>query len=340
MIFARKIKVVNKYNNYNNIIFLIFFIQFILSCKDNNYIQFNEKGIYGAFFNDKYQKQFIGNGKGELFIVDNDFKIVDKKQFAYGPVATCISSPDNNYMINTSGDGTLYIWKVYKDSLILFYKNKIHNSASMTCLFSPLMNYAVSTGHDSTVVVLDWKNKYVSHQLKSPHGTIRFAWFTYDDKFLLWADDKGYFYKTFIETSKTQVYKITNCAINCIVTTLDNSEILTATDNGNMYVLDFSSLKIKQCLSSHNGAAFVAEYYNPNRTKIASSGYDGYLTFWKKNKKGQYHLLNKIKAHDSPCCTLYYNDDCTQLLSGGQDGYIKLWDSKSLKLLKSKYIYE
>lgn len=313
-------------------------MQFLLfSCKNSKNIEFNENGIYGAFFNDKYQHYFVGNGKGELLVLDYNFNFIEKKQFAYGPVATCISSPNNDYMINTSGDGTLYIWKVTKDSLSIYYKEKIHNSASMTCLFSPLMNYAVSTGHDSAVVVLDWKNKSVIRKLRSNYGTIRFAWFSYDDKYLLWADDKGYFYKTETNTWDTKQKKITNAAINCMVTNLDNSEIVCAAENGNIYLLNFINLEIMQEFKAHQGSAFVAELYDCERKKISTSGYDGYLTFWEKDSKGIYKYVKKIKAHKSPCCTLYYNDDCTKLLSGGQDGWIKLWNTNG-KLLNYRKI--
>ncbi|MCB9211718.1 MAG: hypothetical protein H6609_20335 [Ignavibacteriales bacterium] len=321
--------------------FICFFIfqSLFYSCKNNKNIDFNENGIYGAFFNDKYQKYFVGNGKGELFTFDYNLKLIDKKQFAYGPVATCISSSDNEYMINTSGDGTLYIWKVYQGSLSIYYKSKLHNSASMTCLFSPQMNYAVSTGHDSSVVVLDWKNKQILNRLKSPYGTIRFAWISYDDQYLIWADDNGYLFNTSIKTWKTIEKKVSHFAINCMVTNLNNSEIIIADEDGSIGILDFNTLNTKEKLKAHHGSAFVGELYDKDRLKIATSGNDGYLTFWAR-ENNKYKLQKKIKAHNSPCCTLYYNDNCTQLLSGGQDGYIKIWDAETLELLQSKNIYE
>lgn len=311
---------------------------FVVSCNSKNSIDFNDKGIYGAFFNDKYQRIFAGNGKGELYILDYNLNVLSKKQLAHGPVATCISSPDNEYMINTSGDGTLYIWKVSSDSIALHYKNKIHNTASMTCLFSPKMNYVVSTGHDSTVVVLEWETKKELYRLKSNFGTVRFAWFSYDENYLLWADDKGYFYKTDLEFGTTQIRLIDNTAINCMVSNTDNTEIVASGENGYVYVLDFKSLDIKEQFKAHKGSAFVAELYDCERRKIATSGYDGYLTFWERRNK-QYELETKIKAHNGPCCTLIYNDDCTKLLSGGQDGYLKIWDTKSKKILIDKYLY-
>lgn len=327
--------------------YVIFTFQFLLlyACKDRfnstKFINFNDNGIYGAFFNDKYHKIFVGNGKGQLFVLDYNLRILEKKQFSHGPVATSICSQDNEYVINTSGDGTIYIWKVFEDSISLYYKDKIHHSASMTCMFSPKMNYAVSTGHDSTILVLDWRRKKVLNVLKSKFGTIRFAWFSNDDNFLFWADDKGYLYKTIIaEHWNTTNIKISNNAVNCVVTNLDNTELLLAVESGKVLVVDFKTLKIIQVLNAHKGATFVAEYYDIERKKIATSGYDGNLTFWSRDKHGIYSLENKIKAHNGPCCTLYYNDNCTQLITGGQDGYVKIWDIKSFKLLKSKCIYE
>lgn len=328
----------NKSNNYCKKIYFIFILSvqctFFTACKGKKNISFNENGIYGAFFNDKYKKIFAGNGKGQLFVFNDSLKIITIKQFAHGPVATCISSPDNEYMINTSGDGTLYIWKVTYDSVEILYKNKVHNSASMTCLFSPEMNYAVSTGHDSAVVVIDWKHKSVLQKLSSDSGTVRFAWFSYDDKYLFWADDKGFLYKTDTETWKSLKKRISKRSINCIVSNMTNSEILVSSDDNNVYVLEFTSLEIIQVIKAHTGPVYVAEFFNKEQTELATCGYDGCITKWKKINN-IYTIENKIEAHNGPCCTLYYNDNGTRLMSGGQDGWLKIWESKNLKLLNS-----
>lgn len=307
---------------------------FLTTCKAKKNICFNERGIYGAFFNEKYNKIFAGNGNGTLFVLNDSLRLITQKQFADGPVATCISSADNEYMINTSGDGTLYIWKVSVDSIALYYKNKTHSAASMTCLFSPKMKYAVSTGHDSTVVVLDWKNKSIIKRLYAATGTVRFAWFSYDDKYLFWADDNGFLYKTETETWKTFKKRISPNAVNCIVSDMNNLEIVVSSDDNNVYVLNFLNLKIIQIIKAHKGPVYVAEYLNDKQTEIATCGYDGYITKWKK-MDNIYTLEDKTEAHNGPCCTLYYNNDRTRLMSGGQDGWLKIWDSKSLKLLNS-----
>jgi len=329
------IKDKNRYEKYKIVCLMVFQLLLVYSCKytKTNRIEFNEKGVYGAFFNDKYNRIFAGNGRGELFTLDYDLNVLSAHQLAYGPVATSICSSDNEYMVNTSGDGVLYVWEVLPDSLSLVYKEKLHDAPSMTCLFSPEMNYVVSTGHDSAVVVIDWQQKKILQRLKSAYGAIRFAWFSYDDKRLYWADEKGYLYVTRTDNWNTIKKRISKDAINCLTSNLDDTEMVLSDFKGKIWVVKLPELSVIQVLDAHDGAAFVAEYYDVEKTKVASTGNDGYINIWYK-ENGKYKKIKSVKAHNSPCCTLFYNDSGDRLLSGGQDGWIRVWDAKTLSLIK------
>ena len=321
---------------YRKYIIIILGHIFLLSCTfEKNEIDsrgFSENGIYGAFYNHKYKKIFAGNGMGELMVFDDKFELIDKKVLAKGPVSTCISSPDNEFMANTSADGTLYIWKVSKEGIKLNFHSDLHHGYSMTCMFSPKMNYLFSSGSDSSIVILDLETKTVLKRIKSDWGVIHFAWFSADEKYLLWGDSYGYLYKTDLVSWVSSKVRLDETAINCLVANEKMDEIIAVSDLGMLYILDFEKLSVSQRLIVSNSRAFVVEYLDIAENIIITSDENGEFKLYERNED-LFHLSSTISAHEGICCTIIYNDDKTKLLSGGQDGWIKEWSINDFRLI-------
>ena len=108
--------------------------------------------------------------------------------------------------------------------------------------------------------------------------------------------------------------------------------MVVSDDGGNIFAIDVQRFSVIQTIKAHKGQAFVVEYFDADKKKVASIGNDGILKKWRK-VDGNYILDKEVKAHNSPCCTLFYNDDGTKLLTGGQDGWLKIWDAKSMQLI-------
>ena len=329
----------NYCRNHKKIYYVFILHLLLIGCK-NKRVDFNKNGIYAAFYDDKYKKIFVGNGDGDIKAFSYDLKLISKKKIApssnknFNIIDMRISNLGNR-LINTSNSGTVYIWNVTNlDSITLFSKDKLHNSSSLNCGFDHNDRFAVSTGNDSSIVVRDFDNPNQYKKLSNTFGPIRFVWFSYDSKFLYSCNEKGYIHITDTDSWTTTNLKIADCAINCLVCNKTNSTFVCALDNGEIKIVDFKTLKTIQTIKGHNGPTYVTEYYDVDREKISSTGFDGYIRTW-KIENGIYVLDKEVLGHNSPCCTLFYNDLGTELLSGGQDGYIKRWDSKSLKLIKS-----
>ncbi|MBK9353453.1 MAG: hypothetical protein IPN09_05610 [Bacteroidetes bacterium] len=197
-----------------------------------------------------------------------------------------------------------------------------------------MQKFVASTGADSTVVILNWPEKKVVKICKSEDGFIRFAWFSEDDSQIIWANDGGELYvEDLSDKGETKSAQISKYAFSCVVSSFALNELALACDDGNVYIVDYKTLKIRQQFSAHDGPVFVA-LWNPDFTELSSIGADGYIRKWVK-ENGLYVLNQEVKAHDGVICTLYYNINGTKLISGGQDGWVKIWDAKLLSVMDS-----
>lgn len=295
---------------------------------------FRENGVYAAFFNPISQDILVGTGEGRILMYDANLKLIDTARVSKGVVATTLCSPDGKYMASTSIDGCLYIWNLEKGNLKLDFKKQSHHLQSMTCLFSPNGKYVASTGADSTVVILSWPQKKIIKTCKSEDGFIRFAWFSEDNLNIIWVNDGGYLFVEKIADNKNILSKrISKYAFSCVVSSQKLQQYTMACDDGNIYIVDKTTLKVSQKIKAHNGPVFVA-LWNPSFSELSSIGADGYIRKW-VIEEGKYELRQEIKAHNGVICTLFYNFDGTKLLSGGQDGWVKIWKSNDMTLLNS-----
>lgn len=322
---------------YSKYIFIILGHIFLLSCASEknktNSDGFSNNGIYGAFYNDKYKKIFAGNGIGDLMVFDNKMNIIQKESLAIGPVSTCISSPNDEYMANTSANGVLYVWKVSDSGLTPAFSKGLHNGYSMTCMFSPDMKYIFSTGSDSTLVLLDWDERKVIKSIKSANGVIHFAWFTADSKNVIWGDSNGWLHTTGLHDWSTESLQLDQSAINCMVSNNQSTEVIAVTDFGNLYLVDFYTFELIQKIELGSSRVFVVEYLDLEENEIITADELGQFNIFKRTQKG-FVKKDVIQAHEGICCTIIYNKNKTKLISGGQDGWIKEWNTDNFEVLK------
>jgi WD40 repeat protein len=189
-----------------------------------------------------------------------------------------------------------------------------------------------SSGSDSSIVILDLETKTVLKRIKSDWGVIHFAWFSADEKYLLWGDSYGYLYKTDLVSWVSSKVRLDETAINCLVANEKMDEIIAVSDLGMLYILDFEKLSVSQRLIVSNSRAFVVEYLDIDENIIITSDENGEFKLYERNED-LFYLTSTISAHEGICCTIIYNDDKTKLLSGGQDGWIKEWSINDFRLI-------
>lgn len=321
---------------YSKYIFIIIGHFFLLSCnstsREINSDGFYSTGIYGAFYNDKYKKIFAGNGAGELMVFDDGMNLIQQENLAIGPVSTCISSPNDEYMVNTSSNGVLYVWKVSKTGISLAYSKDLHEGYSMTCMFSPDMKYIFSTGSDSSLVILDWSNREIFKKIKSQKGVIHFAWFTSDSKSILWGDSNGFLHITSLVDWKSNSLKLDKSELNCMVSNNLLNEVIAVSDSGYLYIINFKNFEVIQSIKVSNARIFVVEYLDLEENRIITADENGQFTIFERTHDG-FVMKESIQGHSGICCTIIYNKNKTKILSGGQDGWIKEWNSENFELL-------
>lgn len=321
-------------------------IQFLLlvGCKDSGF-KFNKNGIYAAFLNEKYNQIYAANGNNQLLVLNNQLELMQKIDLPteHNSASICVVdmrvAPNNELLMNSSCDGSVFVWQVTENGLQQKFSDKLHVGSASNCAISQSGKLGVSTGIDSTIIIRDLENGELVKQMKSDYGIVRMVWFTYDDKLLYWTDAGGYIHITDLDNLEHKTHKLSEHPINCLVSNLDNSKIAFADEAGMVRVYETGQMKRQHVFQAHEGPAFVAAFWDLDRTKIATIGADGDIRLWKL-MDGSYEMENEVQAHEGFACTLFYNQASTQVISGGQDGVVKLWTVPALELIQEKNIVQ
>ncbi len=207
-----------------------------------------------------------------------------------GNVWSADVSSDGKYLMTASDDSAVTFWNLKTLRVELTFPEAI---TTKTATFSPCGNFLATGNRNSTVKIWDWVNQIPLVQL-SHRGTVHALAYSPDGRYLASAGSDG----------KVRVWDLKK------ITEIRSPEAPVP-------ALD---------LAEHKGAVYAVTF-SPDGSKIASSGWDGYVRVWDAVNGRQ---LQPIKAHDYDAGSVSFGNGGEWVASAGPDG-VKVWDTETGK---------
>ncbi|XP_060246071.1 WD repeat-containing protein 38 isoform X3 [Meriones unguiculatus] len=113
--------------------------------------------------------------------------------------------------------------------------------------------------------------------------------------------------------------------VNCSAFSPDGKILLTASDDGFVYVWETKSRRLLRKLTGHRGPVKFCRF-SPDGCLFASSSCDHTVRLW---DVGRSKCLHVLKGHQRSVETVSFSPDSKQLASGGWDKRVILWEVQS-----------
>ncbi len=144
-----------------------------------------------------------------------------------------------------------------------------------------------------------------------------------DNSIRVWFNNDGILTAPFIIRTPSNIHSI---AFN-----ENREELVSANEDGNIYLWDRTNLTKIRTLSGHKARVYDIIYLD-NQNLLVSAGGDGKINLW-DTTTGQ--LIKNIGSHTEAIYDLALMPDGKSFLSAGGDGVIKSWSASTYELLKS-----
>ncbi|XP_040591522.1 WD repeat-containing protein 38 [Mesocricetus auratus] len=113
--------------------------------------------------------------------------------------------------------------------------------------------------------------------------------------------------------------------VNCSAFSPDGRTLLTASDDGHVYVWETKSRRLLWRMAGHRGPVKFCRF-SPDGRLVASSSCDRTVRLW---DLARFKCLHVLKGHQRSVETVSFSPDSKQLASGGWDRKVILWEVQS-----------
>ncbi len=124
---------------------------------------------------------------------------------------------------------------------------------------------------------------------------------------------------------------LSNKALRCMVHSPGRNELAIGASDGSIYLLDATTLSIKEVLKKAHDPSVFCLLYAPDGSKLFSGGRDAMLRLWNLHTNT---LEGSWPAHKYTVNHLACSPDGRYLASASRDRSIKIWDTQTVELLK------
>lgn len=234
-------------------------------------------------------------------------------------------SPDNNFIVSASKDGTMKIWDAESGTEIrTLSEHTMHQCNSAT--FSPNGKLIVSASGDGSVRIWDTQTGQLIKTMTGHSFWVQFATFSPDGNKIVSASSDNTI-KIWDAVSGREILSIMGHAkdVNFASFSPDGRMIVSASSDNNIGIWDAASgLKIL-LLQGHTDHVRSANF-SPDGEYIASASWDNTIRIW-HTKTGQ--EIHTYRDHNAPVRFVAFSPDGCRLISASNDKTIRLRDIKS-----------
>lgn len=224
---------------------------------------------------------------------DNQEPMIIYKKAHNSSIKSVIFSPDNNYIISTSDDQTIKIWKINNNKILS--KNKTlskHTECVRSARYSKSGKLAVSASEDNSVRIWDTSDWTCIYRLPDHTKHVNFAQFSPDENFIATASDDKTIKIWKIEKDKNDnIIEINNIdtleghnnEVNTVEYDSTGKYLISTSSDCTIKIWDSSTGECLETLQEHDYGVRAALFYEQENTikGIISASDDTKIRIWK-----------------------------------------------------------
>ena len=229
-------------------------------------------------------------------------------------------SADGDTVASASRDNIIGLWSVESGRAVSIIRG--HSDGVWCVDFSPEVRQLASGGGDHVVRIWDTKDLAATHELFGHQSTVHDVKFSSDGTFVASAGGFDHSVRVWQLKSKecSHVFDDHQDAVVCLDISTDGKTIVSGDYDGDIYVWDLASGRLKRSFVAHRGVVRDVAF-DPNDTHaILSVGDDGAVKRWELEGPGSVHVY--ANAYGGLCCVAFAPDK-NSFVVGGRDGKIR-----------------
>lgn len=250
--------------------------------------------------------------------------------------STCFS-PDGNYILSSSYDGTIKLWDANTGLCKRTFKE--HKGHVLKALFSSDGKRIISAGADSTIRTWNTLTGECLHVYKGHSGDVYSAIFSPDGKKILSASKDSTLRIWEVNTEEcSKVLRGHKNMVECAVYSHKGKYIASASEDGTIKIWDAYSGGCLRTLSDHTAHVQSIEY-SRDGLKLVSASRDSTVKIWDAVSKKCIHTL---RGHSDIVQYARFSNDGKYIASASDDRTIRLWKvstGECLNVLKGHTVF-
>ncbi|MEO7923341.1 MAG: caspase family protein [Chitinophagaceae bacterium] len=235
-------------------------------------------------------------------------------------------SPDGKYVVTTSEDSTIKVWKTLSGELLLDLRPtlKYEDEEIVTAIYSPNGRKILCIASESISLYDALSGRLIKYLKLAIRD---------DDNVFFVSDEKVHFDKKILNL---KTYKITPDLNNYLASRpppnreVTDSLILDKIEKG------YQQNRMQEDLEDELGIdqGFIANY-SLDHTMIVTTASSS-AAIWDALSG---RLISRLKAHSSQVWSAIYSRDGKKIVTASADGFARIWDAKEAKLITSIRCY-
>jgi hypothetical protein len=134
------------------------------------------------------------------------------------------------------------------------------------------------------------------------------------------------------ECRSLESYHLSNQALRCLDYCEAKNELAVGASDNNIYLLDASTLELKQTIEGAHSNSIFTVRYSPDSTYLLSGGRDAHLNVWDTGQG--FKKIDALPAHLFTVNDIAFHPKGHLFATASRDKTIKIWESRNFRLLK------
>ncbi len=236
---------------------------------------------------------------------------------------------DDRHFLTAGGDGWVVEWSLDDPEtghLVAAVETQI-----FSLLHLPERNLLVAGNMNGGVHWIDWadpsQTRNVQHHQQGVYDLLVVGEWLYS------AGGDGLLTRWSVAEGRTvESVQLTNRPLRALAYSAFRQELAVGASDGNIYLLDETTLEIRQTLPAAHLPSVFTVVYSPDQQRLLSGGRDALLCVWNLEREAQ--LLLEIPAHRFTINHLAFSPDAQMFATASRDKTFKIWDANTCELLK------
>jgi WD40 repeat protein len=267
-------------------------------------------------------------------------RLVNTYQEHYTSVLSVCFSPDDEYAVSGSKDGSIKLWDIHKQRSIKTFTE--HASSVNSVFFSPDGEYIISGSDDTTIKLWDVKTGKCVKTFEGHKGFVNSVCFSKDGKFVISGSSDGTIRFWAVETGECiEILKEHKGAVTSVSVSSSGKYLVSGSFDGTIKIWDIDTRK---CVSTSENYDILINFANFSPDdKFILFGDSRTLIVWNVEKEKRERIFSENEDRINCAC---FSPNGKYILSCGHTPrlidintgeYIKNFEKEYLKIYNKFY---